>query len=517
MSDEQKRHIGRYELLSLLGEGGAANTYQARDTESGEEYAVKELRLLKSSHAKQISLFERECAILQELDHPQIPTFIDTVVERREETISLYLVQELIRGQSLQSILDTGEYFSARETVEIMRSCLLPLRYLHERSPPLFHRDIKPANVIRRPDGSCVLVDFGAVREALLDGKSGGSSVVGTFGYMAPEQFQARAYPSTDLYGVAATALQLLTGVEPGRFPLRRLKPDIHKYLRTDAHLAAILDILLEPAAEDRYSSTLSLINALERWETTRAQDPSASIRRRAPELDGRDEEESPTVSVAPELKASLRVAPPCPGVSSDTAPRLTFGDLDALGPTLKRTELAKRPPAAHQQLAKGTKGTKTPVVTEPAPALELWVPGGQGASSGGLFFVLVGVALAAYAMLADLAYNSTSWLAIAGLFGLYGIIVAAAGRRSAGKSSVSGRVRTADAQISKIVKRVALLGSSEWVVFYSFIGPDELHYANAFRLPSGRAAKEVAMDPSRLLVKYQADDPTLAILAPRK
>lgn len=517
MSDELQRHIGRYELLSLLGEGGAANTFHARDTESGGEYAVKELRLLKSSHTKQIALFERECAILSELDHPQIPTFIDSVVERREETISLYLVQELIRGESLQSILDSGEYFSARETVEIMQSCLEPLRYLHERSPPLFHRDIKPANVIRRPDGSCVLVDFGAVREAVLDGKSGGSSVVGTYGYMAPEQFQARAYPSTDLYGIAATALQLLTGVEPGRFPLRRLKPDIHKYLRTDAHLAAILDILLEPAAEDRYSSTLSLINALERWETTRAGDPSASIRRRAPELDGLEEEESPTVTVAPELVASLLVPPPRPDVSSDTAPRLTFDDLDAFGPTLKRTELAKLPTAAHQQLAKGTKGTKTPVLTEAAPIWELFVPGGQGASLGGLIFVLAGAGLAAYASLAGVAYNAEVWAVVGALIAVYGIIVAASGRRAAGRSSVSGRARTADAQVSKIVKRVATLGSAEWIVLYSFLGPDELHYTNAFRLPSGRAAKEVAKDPNRLVVKYQADDPTLSILAPRK
>ncbi len=517
MSDEPKRHIGRYELLSLLGEGGAANTYHARDTESGHEYAVKELRVLKSSHTKQISLFERECAILQELDHPQIPTFVDSVVERREETISLYLVQELIRGQSLQSILDTGEYYSARETVEIMRSCLCPLRYLHERTPPLFHRDIKPANVIRRPDGSCVLVDFGAVREAVLDGKSGGSSVVGTFGYMAPEQFQARAYPSTDLYGVAATALQLLTGVDPGRFPLRRLKPDIHKYLRTDAHLAAILDILLEPAAEDRYSSSLSLINALERWETTRADDPTAGVRRRAPELDGLEEEEPPTVSVAPELKASLRVAPPRPQVSSDTAPRLTIGDLDALGPTLKATELAKRPTAPHQQLARGTKGTKTPVVTESAPAWEPLVPGGQGASLGGLVFVFIGAAIAGYAPLADLAYNTKAWVAIGALLGIYGVLVAVTGRRPAGKSAVSGRARTAEPQIAKIVKRVSTLGSPEWVVAYSFLGPDELHYNNAFRLPSGRAAREVAKDPNRLVVKYQADDPSLSILAPRK
>ena len=508
----EQRQIGRYELLTLLGEGGAANTFRARDVETDAEYAVKELRVLKSSHAKQIELFERECAILSELDHPQIPTFIDSVVERRDETISLYLVQELVSGQSLQTILDSGEYFSARETVEIMRSCLEPLQYLHQRNPPLFHRDIKPANVIRRPDGSCVLVDFGAVREAVLDGKSGGSSVVGTFGYMAPEQFQARAYPATDLYGVAGTALHLLTGVEPGRFPLRRLKPDIHKYLRTDAHLAAILDILLEPAAEDRYSSAASLINALERWDTTRGADRDANARRRAPELDGAPEDSQPsTVRVAAEL-----VAPSLPEISDDTAPRLTLEDIDAFAPNRElkpRRSLQSGP----QQLKKGTKGTRTPVMTERAPPWELLVPGGQGASIGGLLFVFLGAGLASYAFLADLAYNAQAWMIAAAVVGVYGLIVATYGRRSVGRGSVSGRARFTRPEVRKIVKRIAWVGGAEWIVVYGFLGPDELHHGNAFRLPSGRAAREIAKDPTQLTVKYQVDDPTLSILVPTR
>ena len=511
----EPRQIGRYELQTLLGEGGAANTFRARDLETDAEYAVKELRVLKSSHAKQIELFERECAILRELDHPQIPTFIDSVVERRDETISLYLVQELVRGQSLQSFLDSGEYFSAREAVEIMRSCLEPLQYLHQRNPPLFHRDIKPANVIRRPDGSCVLVDFGAVREAVLDGKSGGSSVVGTFGYMAPEQFQARAYPATDLYGIAATALHLLTGVEPGRYPLRRLKPDIHKFLRTDAHLAAILDILLEPASEDRYSSAASLINALERWETTRGSDPSANERRRAPELDGSKEaaEEStpPTVRVAAEL-----VAPRPPPLNDDTAPRLTLDDLDAFAPD-RELEPVRSKPTGPQQLKKGTKGTRTPVMSERAPPWELLVPGGQGASVGGIGFVFLGAAVALYAFLGNLAYNAQAWMVTGGLIGAYGLVVATSARRAVGRNSVSGRARSTEPEVRKIVKRVAWLGAAEWIVVYSFLGPDELHYSNAFRLPSGRAAREIAKDPNRLTVKYQADDPTLSILVPRR
>ena len=78
------------------------------------------------------------------------------------------------------------------------------LAYLHGRSPPVVHRDIKPANLtFRRPDGSYAFVDFGAVTKDNLR-PEGGSTVVGTFGFMAPEQFQGRALPGSDVYGVGA-------------------------------------------------------------------------------------------------------------------------------------------------------------------------------------------------------------------------------------------------------------------------------------------------------------------------
>lgn len=263
---DDRRVIGRYRLLRLLGEGGVARTHLAEHIDDGIRYAVKELQLLKTSNPKQIELFERECAILKGLSHPQIPRFIETIVERRAETMSLFLVQELIDGRSLQQILDAGVRFSTHDTVFLLRSAMRPLEYLHTRSTPLYHRDLKPSNILLRTNGDAVLIDFGAVREAIADPKTGGSSVVGTFGYMAPEQFQARAYPGTDLYALGATAVQLITGVEPGRFEIRRLKPDFHDAFPDDPHLAAILDLLLEPDVEDRYRNARSLRKALDRW-----------------------------------------------------------------------------------------------------------------------------------------------------------------------------------------------------------------------------------------------------------
>ena len=263
----EPRHVGPYRVESLLGEGGIASTWLATDTRDGSTRAIKELQLLASAAGKQVELFERECTILKDLTHQQIPRFIETIIERRAETMSLFLIQEFIDGRSLQQMLDADITFSAADTVAVMRSALAPLGYLHDRHPPLYHRDIKPSNIMVRRDGTCVLIDFGAVREALADPKAGGSSVVGTFGYMAPEQFQARAFASTDLYALGAMSVHLVTGMEPARFEIRRLKPDFHGHLKTDPHLAAILDLLLEPAAEDRYRDVPALRKALDRWD----------------------------------------------------------------------------------------------------------------------------------------------------------------------------------------------------------------------------------------------------------
>ncbi len=102
------------------------------------------------------------------------------------------------------------------EVARFLRDADSALSYLHSRAPAIIHRDIKPGNVILRRDGSFAFVDFGSVRDQLKP--EGGSTVVGTFGYMAPEQFQGRALPASDVYAVGATALSLVTGREPEDF-----------------------------------------------------------------------------------------------------------------------------------------------------------------------------------------------------------------------------------------------------------------------------------------------------------
>ena len=118
------------------------------------------------------------------------------------------------KGASLKVEQEQRRYTES-EVLALMSELLDVLAYLHRLSPPVIHRDIKPANIMRRPDGSLALIDFGSVRDVIRDAQTGGSTVAGTFGFMAPEQFAGEATPATDIYGLGATAIALLSRQDP--------------------------------------------------------------------------------------------------------------------------------------------------------------------------------------------------------------------------------------------------------------------------------------------------------------
>lgn len=186
---------GRYRLIDVAGHGGLGTTYRAHDTRHDRTVAIKELPLKRASSPKHSQLFEREAQVLQQLDHPTIPAYVDHFSAGRGKHRALYLVQEFIEGTDLQASLDHTRY-SVRHVLEILVEVLPALIYLHELSPPVVHRDIKPHNLMRSESGRLYLVDFGSVRDALQDDDLGGSTVAGTFGFMAPEQFMGAASPA---------------------------------------------------------------------------------------------------------------------------------------------------------------------------------------------------------------------------------------------------------------------------------------------------------------------------------
>ena len=234
--------------MGELGAGSQAETLDAVDKQVGRAVAIKRFQVRGAKSWKDVELAEREARVLSTLCHPNLPVYI----EHFEEDGALYLVMEKIEGETLAALRRRKALLSSADVARFLSDAALALGYLHTRAPPIIHRDIKPGNVIRRADGSFAFVDFGSVRDQLKP--EGGSTVVGTFGYMAPEQFQGRALPGSDVYAVAATALSLVTGREPEDLPHRGLAIDVRAALGAGAEpwLVRTLSAMLDPDPDKR-------------------------------------------------------------------------------------------------------------------------------------------------------------------------------------------------------------------------------------------------------------------------
>jgi tRNA A-37 threonylcarbamoyl transferase component Bud32 len=247
---------GRYAVVGVLARGSQAETLHAVDKQLGREVAIKRFVVRGAKSWKDVELAEREARVLASLDHPLLPRHLDYF----EEDGALYLVMEKIDGESLQALRVRGAALSSDDVWRFLRDAASVLDYLHTRAPPVIHRDIKPGNVVRRREGSFVLVDFGSVRDKLQP--AGGSTVVGTFGYMAPEQFQGRASAASDVYAVGTTALVMLTGSEPEDLPHRGLAIDVAAALANsvDPRLVRVLTRMLDPDPDRRAARIAPLL-----------------------------------------------------------------------------------------------------------------------------------------------------------------------------------------------------------------------------------------------------------------
>lgn len=238
---------GTFEVGEPLGEGGFGVTYIAKRQHDGLACVVKTLRLEKLTDWKAVELFEREANVLQNLRHPNIPRYVDSFpLGGREAPRGLVLVQELVRGRSLASIMRGDTRLPPGEMRAWLAQILDVLVYLHALAPPVIHRDISPKNVLLREDGRAFLIDFGTVQAAVRAG-SVASTSAGTFGYAPMEQFMGRAFPASDLYGLAMTYIAVMTGLEPEELPLDGVRLDVRRAIRDDARLILLLDAMTEP------------------------------------------------------------------------------------------------------------------------------------------------------------------------------------------------------------------------------------------------------------------------------
>lgn len=253
----------RFELHAELGEGGIGITYRAQDLQTQSWVAIKVVSLKQSRDWKTIDLLEREARILKSLNHKKIPKYIDSFVLETETEKIFYLVQELAPGKTLTQWVEQGRLFSEAEIFKIAQTLLETLSYLQSFTPPIIHRDIKPQNILLDEEGQVYLVDFGAVQDTYRHTVTGGSTVVGTFGYMAPEQFRGQASPATDLYGLGATLIFLLTGKDPAELPIKKMKIDFRAEVQIEKFLSQWLDQMLAPTLEARFDNAQTALEML--------------------------------------------------------------------------------------------------------------------------------------------------------------------------------------------------------------------------------------------------------------
>jgi hypothetical protein len=238
---------------------------EVRESEPGKLFAIKELRVGRSDDAepedgnpawKHVELFEREAKVLSMLRHPGVPRVIEYFEHPRERGgLGLYLVQDYVDAPTLRERLEKGPLLGADDLDKLVHGLLDVLEYMHGRAPPVFHRDIKPSNILIRADGQPVLIDFGGVCFGWRPPGQVGTTVVGTFGYMPPEQLLGHVGATTDLYALGATLLELVSGMPPHEFPYDTGRIEVPDDLPADPRLVRLIRALLEPAPRQRPAS----------------------------------------------------------------------------------------------------------------------------------------------------------------------------------------------------------------------------------------------------------------------
>lgn len=257
---------GRYRIQSILSRQTGRRTFLASDLQTGSSVVVKLLLFSPDFTWDNLKLFEREAETLKSLDHPAIPQYLDGFEIETELGQGFALVQSFIEAKSLQDWIQTGRTFSEKELKAIAKELLGILMYLHDRQPPVIHRDIKPSNILLgdrsgNSPGQVYLIDFGSVQTVE---QSGTRTVVGTYGYMPPEQFGGRSLPASDLYSLGATLLYLITGQHPADLLQDDLRIDLNAAVQRHCELLPWLEQLVEPQLNQRFGTAAAALKALE-------------------------------------------------------------------------------------------------------------------------------------------------------------------------------------------------------------------------------------------------------------
>jgi serine/threonine protein kinase len=214
--------LGPYEILSPIGAGGMGEVYRARDTRLDREVAVKVLAAFAEAGTtpgtspaidERVARFEREARAIATLSHPNIVALFDTGVHDGR----MFVVMELLSGRTLREAMPG---MALRKAIEVAIQLARGLGAAHEQG--IVHRDLKPENVFLRDDGQVKILDFGLARQVELSGPDAVTTgspgtepgmVMGTLGYMAPEQLRGQAVDArADVFALGAVLYEMVSG-----------------------------------------------------------------------------------------------------------------------------------------------------------------------------------------------------------------------------------------------------------------------------------------------------------------
>lgn len=258
---------GKYEILKKIGEGGMSIVYLAMDLRLNKQWAVKEIKpgIDRGLSGK---LLRAETKVLRSADHPVLPRIVDILKDEN----TYYIIMDYIEGITMDRVLRNEGAQPQELVIGWGRQLADALDYLHSLDPPVIYRDMKPSNIMRKPDGSIKLIDFGTAKECVEE-DSNDTTALGTRGYAAPEQFGdgsgrglGRTDARTDVYCLGATLYHMVTGLSPAEppyeiRPVRELNPKL------SGGLEAILLKCTEADPKKRYQSCKELLAALDHYE----------------------------------------------------------------------------------------------------------------------------------------------------------------------------------------------------------------------------------------------------------
>jgi predicted Ser/Thr protein kinase len=206
------QQFGPFTIDKELGSGAMGTVYRGRYTKTGQVMALKIMAPgIGSTNAAAVDRFEREIAILKQLNHPNIVRLYGAGKHQGMR----YFAMEYIDGESLDKVMARRGRMTWEEVVELGKQLCSALQHAHEQG--IIHRDLKPSNIMVLSDGTLKLTDFGIAKDMDLDGLTATNCTVGTASYMSPEQCKGERNLThkSDLYSLGVMFYELVTGRKP--------------------------------------------------------------------------------------------------------------------------------------------------------------------------------------------------------------------------------------------------------------------------------------------------------------